>query len=197
MEAYDILMIAVLAAATLFGFWKGMAWQIASLASLVLSYFVALQVSPAIAPLFGQEEPWNRFLAMLVIYIVTSLVVWMLFRAVAGAIDRLKLREFDRQLGGLFGLAKGVLLCIAITLFAVSLLPPDKKEEVLNSRSGYYIATLLNESHAIMPEELHDLLHPYLHKAQETLDPDSPQHVEGEHTAAEHRQALIGGAVRQ
>ena len=37
MEWYDLLMIAVLAGTTVFGFMKGMAWQIASLGSLVLS----------------------------------------------------------------------------------------------------------------------------------------------------------------
>ena len=32
MQTYDIIMLAVLAGSTLFGFVKGMAWQLASLA---------------------------------------------------------------------------------------------------------------------------------------------------------------------
>ncbi|MFO0897537.1 MAG: CvpA family protein, partial [Pirellulales bacterium] len=77
MAPYDILMILVLAGATLFGAWKGMAWQIASVSSLVVSYLVALRFSPRIAHLFGQQAPFNRFLAMLAIYLGTSLVIWM------------------------------------------------------------------------------------------------------------------------
>src|SRR5690349_18392900 len=50
MQAYDIIMLAVLAGSTLFGFAKGMAWQMASLASLFLSYFVALNFSHLLAP---------------------------------------------------------------------------------------------------------------------------------------------------
>ena len=69
MQTYDVLMLLVLVAATFFGFWKGMAWQIASLASLVVSYFVALRFSGQLAPMFGDSEPWNRFVAMLAIYI--------------------------------------------------------------------------------------------------------------------------------
>ena len=46
---------------------------------------------------------------MLVLYIVTSLAIWFLFRMVSGIVNRVKLREFDRQMGALFGLAKGVL----------------------------------------------------------------------------------------
>ena len=52
MQPYDIVMIVVLAGATLFGFWKGMAWQIASLASLVLSTFVAWHFSQVAGAVF-------------------------------------------------------------------------------------------------------------------------------------------------
>jgi membrane protein required for colicin V production len=175
MQAYDLIMILVLVGATIFGAWKGMAWQLASLASLVASYFVALRVAPSLATSFGDSEPWNLFVAMLVVYMATSLVVWLLFRLVAGLIDRVKLKEFDRQLGALFGLAKGVLLCVAITFFAVSLLPEDKKRDVLGSRSGYYIGVLLSRTHDVVPPEIHDVIHPYLEEIQERLDPASAE----------------------
>ena len=171
-------MIVVLAGATAFGFWKGMAWQIASIASLTVSYVAALTFSPRLAPFMGDEAPWNRFIAMLVIYLLTSMLIWMIFRGVHNAIDRVQLREFDRQIGALFGIAKGVLLCIAITMFAVTLLPEEKREKVLDSKSGHYIAKLLHKADQVMPEEMHDVLHPYIHKAQETLDPDYVPHDE-------------------
>lgn len=175
MQIYDFLMLLVLVGATLFGFWKGMAWQIASLASFFASYLVALNVSPQLAPMFGDQAPLNRFLAMLTAYVVTSFVIWVLFRLVAKVIDRVQLKEFDRQLGGLFGFAKGVLFCVAITLFAVTLLPDEQRHGILNSRSGYYIAVLLDQTHQVIPDELHEVLDPYLNKAEEKLDPNSPQ----------------------
>ncbi len=104
MQTYDLLMIAVLACATLFGFVKGMAWQVAYLASLIVSYIAAVKFSPQLAPTFGDAAPFNRFAAMLAIYIATSFVIWIIFRGVAGAIDRVKLNEFDRQMGALIGL---------------------------------------------------------------------------------------------
>jgi len=134
MQTYDFLMIAVLVAATLFGFWKGMAWQLASLASLGLSYIAALKFSEQLAPVFGDHAPWNRFVAMLAIYIGTSFVIWMLFRLVAGAIDKVRLESFDRQLGAMFGLAKGVLLCVVITFFAVASLPPAQGQAIVESQ---------------------------------------------------------------
>lgn len=173
MQTYDVFMIAVLVGATLFGAMKGMAWQMASLGSIVLSYFVALSFSEALAPLFHTQAPWNRFLAMLVLYVLTSFAVWAAFRVVAGAIDRVKLKEFDRQIGALFGAFKGVLLCVAITFFAVTL-SVKARGSVLKSRSGVYIAQLLNKADAVMPKELHKVLDPYMDRLERGLNPDEP-----------------------
>ncbi len=171
MQTYDMLMILVLVAATLFGFWKGMAWQIASLASLVLSYFVALRFADQLAPMISSHAPWNKFVAMLAIYIATSFVIWTLFRLVSGAIDRVKLDSFDHQMGALFGLTKGVLGCIAITFFAVTILPQAQKDSIIASRTGEYIIVLLDKTHAIVPPEIHDVIHPYVQRIEQRLDP--------------------------
>lgn len=173
MEAYDLLMILMLAGATIFGAWKGMAWQLASLASFVVSYFLALRFSEQLAPFFGQQAPLNRFVAMLAIYLGTSLAIWLLFRVLADVIDRVRLREFDHQIGALFGLAKGVLLCIVVTFFAVTL--SDRlREAVMRSRSGHYIAVVLDKADRLMPAEIKDVLGPYLHELEDKLDHDDP-----------------------
>lgn len=172
MQPYDLAMAAVLAAAAAYGAWKGMAWQIASLSSLLASYFVSLRFSVELAPYFGQRAPLNRFLAMLAIYLATSLAIWLAFRLVSQAISRVQLKDFDRQIGALFGVAKGVLLCVAITFFAVSLSEPARAM-VLKSRSGYYIAVLIDRADPIMPKEIHDVLAPYLRQLEERLDPRS------------------------
>jgi membrane protein required for colicin V production len=169
MQTYDLLMLMVLLCATVFGFWKGMAWQLASLASLVVSYIAALKFSERLAPTFGDTAPWNRFVAMLVIYAVTSFMIWTAFRLVSGVIDKVKLEAFDKQLGAMFGFAKGVLLCIAVTFFAVTLLPPTQGEMIVGSQSGQYIVAFLNKADAVVPPELHDVIGPYLHKVQDRL----------------------------
>ncbi|QEG33116.1 CvpA family protein [Bythopirellula goksoeyrii] len=180
MQIYDVLMLVVLVAATIFGMWKGMAWQIASLASLVLSYFVALRFADHLAPKFAgiAPPPLNKFVAMLVIYMVVSFLIWSLFRIVSGVIDRVKLETFDRQMGGIFGFAKGVLLCTAITFFAVSLLPQPQKEQIIASQTGRYIVAMLDKTDAVVPPEIHDVIGPYLHRINEQLDPGGQHHHE-------------------
>ena len=171
MQTYDYLMIAVLAMATLFGFWKGLAWQVASLASLVASYLIALRFADRLAPRISEHAPWNKFVAMLIIYAGSSFFIWMAFRVVAGVIDRVRLREFDRQMGALVGFAKGVLLCVAITFFAVSLLE-DRRDQIIASRSGQYIVQLLDKAEAVTPPEIKRVIGPYIERVNERLDPN-------------------------
>ncbi|MDC0935475.1 CvpA family protein [Pirellulales bacterium] len=172
MQTYDALMLVVLAAATIFGFVKGLAWQIASVASLVLSYVLALRFADRVAPMVSEHEPWNRYVAMLIIYAATSLAIWMAFRFVSGAIDRVKLKEFDRQMGALVGFAKGVLFCIAITFFAVTLLGESHKQRILASRSGKTIVKVLDQAEAVVPPSFHEVIGPYIDKVEERLDPN-------------------------
>jgi len=176
MQVYDIIMIVVLVGTTLFGAYKGLAWQIASLGAIVASYFVAMNFRGDVAKLIDATPPWNTFLAMLILYIGTSFLIWVGFRYVSNVLDRLKLKEFDRQLGGLLGFAKGAPFCIIITLFAMTLLGDAHRRTIVQSRSGYYIAVVLDKSHQVMPSELHDVLHPYVHKLDERVDHTGHDH---------------------
>jgi hypothetical protein len=99
----------------------------------------------------------------------------MMFRFVAGAIDKIKLETFDRQLGGMFGFAKGVLLCIGITFFAV-MLWPAQRDAIVGSQSGHYIVAILDKAHSVLPPEIHQAIDPYLNKIEERLNPNFVPH---------------------
>lgn len=179
MSSYDIIMILVIAATTLWGLWKGLAWQLASLTAVVASYFMAIRFSESLAPVFGNQAPLNRFAAMLAIYLATSLVVWVLFHFVKNVINRVRLQEFDRQIGAIVGFAKGILFCLVITFFVVTLMPTSGRDAVLNSSSGHYIALLLNRAEPVIPPEIHEVLDPYLNRLETELQPDgavAPKH---------------------
>ncbi len=123
---------------------------------------MAYRFRDAVAAWIPVGSPWRVFLAMLLLYVGTSLGIWIVFRLVSRLINRLKLKGFDRQIGALLGLAKGVVLCVIITLFAVTLLGEKQRQAIVNSQSGYYIAVLLSRLHTVIPEEIHDVLRPYL-----------------------------------
>jgi membrane protein required for colicin V production len=152
-----------------------MAWQLASLAALVVSYFASLKFGEQLAPLFGQQAPLNKFVAMFAIYVGTSLIIWTMFRLISGIIDKVKLETFDQQLGAMFGFAKGVLLCVGITFFAVTFFP-GQAEAIIGSQSGHYIVALLDKAHSVCPPEFHQVVDPYLNKIEQRLNPNFQPH---------------------
>ncbi len=169
METYDLLMLIVLVGATVFGAIKGLAWQVASLASITVSYFVAYRFREPFSEMIKAQPPWNKLFAMLLLYVGTSLVIWMVFRMVSRTMDKLKLKEFDRQIGALVGFGKGLLYCSLITLFAVTLLGHDARQKIVSSRSGFYISQLLDRSRAIMPPEVSQVVRPYLDRFDQEM----------------------------
>ncbi len=173
MQTYDFVMLFVLGGLTIYGYSKGMAWQLAYLTSFIASYFVAAKFSGQLAPLFGDAAPWNKFVAMLAIYAGTSLAIWMIFRMVRRGIDKIKLQSFDRQMGAIVGAARGVLWCVGITFVLVTVLPNSfdrVKQHVVGSRSGYYIAKLLDEADAVVPPEVHQVIGPHLDRLEQQLN---------------------------
>ena len=91
----------------------------------------------------------------------------------AGVIDRVKLKEFDRQMGALFGLAKGVLFCVVITFFAVTL-SENLRQTVLGSFSGRAIAVLIKNATPVLPQEVTGVLGKYIEELDRRLDPNEP-----------------------
>jgi membrane protein required for colicin V production len=170
MQPYDIIMLVVLAAATLFGAIKGFAWQVASLASIIASFFVANYFRNDVAKMINAEPPWNMFLAMLLLYFGSSLAIWLVFRMISTSIDKIKLKEFDRQLGAGFGLLKGAVLCCVITMFAMTLLGPTQQQAIAQSKSGYYIGKTLSQAGAILPKEVTQVIGPYIQRVNQQLE---------------------------
>ena len=113
---------------------------------------------------------WNTIAAMLLLYVGTSLAIWFVFQMVHGLIDRVKLKEFDRQLGAAFGFLKGALLCTIITLFAIALLGDSQRQKIVDSFSGNCLARMLDHAEAVIPAELHETFSPYLEQLDARME---------------------------
>jgi membrane protein required for colicin V production len=166
LEGYDLVMLGILAVAALLGYFKGMVWQLAWIAGIAASSYVAFRFSAQAAPYFGQQAPWNRFAAMLALYAATSIGVWLVFRVISRAINAIHLSAFDHQLGLLLGLAKGALLCVVITFFAVTL-APAYRDQIVGSRSGRLVAELIVRADTYLPKEVHDTVEPFVRQFEQ------------------------------
>jgi len=149
---FDILVIVILCVFTIRGGLRGMMSQVVSLLSIGIAWFVAARQSALVAPHISVQEPWNRVAAMLLLFVGTWLGVWVLYRFVASAFKTMKLKDFDRQMGALLGFVKGLLLCLLITFFAVSM--NWSRDAVYQSKSGYYLTHILNQTQAVIPNDI-------------------------------------------
>jgi len=169
MGIYDLLMLAVMVGSIMFGLWKGFAWQVASIAAIFVSYFVAMIFRGPLSGYISVSEPWNRFAAMLILFLATSLIIWMAYGYIKKTIKRLRLRGFDTQAGAILGAFKGIILCMLVTLFSVTLFGERVRQGVVNSRSGGYFAAAINATDAFVPREIHALLDPHIQRFNQVV----------------------------
>ncbi|QDU44337.1 Colicin V production protein [Symmachiella dynata] len=179
MEIFDGIVLVVLIAAIVQGRFKGMAWQLAPIASLVLGYVVAFPMAGSLAPWFGDSAPMNYLLALLVLYLAVALGVYLLARSLKEYIVKFKLEEYDKHLGALFGGVKGLMFCLAIIFFSVAI-SAQAREYITKTHSGYAAAYIMDALHPAMPEELHEVLEEHIH-ALDRDDMDLKHRHEDEH----------------
>jgi uncharacterized membrane protein required for colicin V production len=162
MTFYDIVMLVVFIGAVLHGYWKGLAWQVASVAAIVVGYVVSMNFRGQVAPLLPIEEPWDRIAAMLILFLASSLGVWIAYAMVTKSMENLELKGFDRQAGALVGGITGALLCMVISMFSVSFFGDQAVASIRDSRLAPYIVTGIDRVSSIIPPEMAQYVHRYV-----------------------------------
>ena len=180
MPIYDVAMVIVLVAAVWFGYRKGLAWQIASVASLIVSYIVAYKFREPVAQFIQAEPPWNKIGAMLILFLGTSLLIWTIYARINKSLKKAELKGFDRQAGALLGAVKGGLICMVITMFAVSLLGDRAHQAVHSSKIGPWVEKGIWQVSAIVPPEIAKYVDPHVQKYKEQTGHTHNQIVGGQ-----------------
>ncbi|MCY2963038.1 MAG: CvpA family protein, partial [Planctomycetota bacterium] len=165
---YDALLLLILGYTTWRGSARGVTWQVAGIAAILLCFVFAAPLSLAVAPMIKVDPPLNRWIAMLGIYLAFSFGCFAAARTVRGMLETFQFQEFDKHLGGLFGFVKGAILCLVLTFFVVAL-SESAREKVLRTNSGRLAGYLLYKSSAVMPRELDGVLAPYFRKIEGEL----------------------------
>jgi len=162
MQWFDILIVVILLYATIRGAMKGIVWQLAIIAAIVLCFWFSESLSVSVAPYINVEPPLNRWLAMLGIYLGFSFICFAVARVLRDLIEKIKFQEYDRHLGALFGFIKGTIISLVLIFFIVTI-SQQSRATVLSSYSGRAAAIIMDRLHPVMPDELHEVLEPYIH----------------------------------
>lgn len=166
---FDILVVLAILGAIALGYWKGFAWQLAAIFSLVLGFVVAIPASKPLASFFGASAPLNRFMALAALYTVVSLGVYVAALFYRKTIERWELHHWDRHMGAVLGALKGLLFCMMLTFFAITLFS-GLREPILRTTGGKLMGRTMMVLEPVFPEATHDIIHPYVHH----LDPPAP-----------------------
>ncbi len=170
MTPYDGVMAVIVLFTVIHGYFRGAAWQTAPIISLVLGYMIAMPMSVTMAHYFG-PPPLNRLFALVTIYLLVAITVYLMVRSFREGVDKAKLTEVDRQLGAVLGGVKGVLLTLVATCALLIYIPP-MREIILKSESSSIAAKIISQIYPILPKAMHTLLDPYLKKLEGQLPID-------------------------
>ena len=176
MTLYDAAMIGVVVLGMIWGAVRGITWQVASIASLVLGYLVAFPLSAQLAPKFPGEPVVARALALLVAYACVSGGVFLAAWMIRETLRKLRFEAFDRHLGMILGGLEGALLGVVATVFVVSL-APRTRDPILTSPTGRVVSAVLNATQGALPAEIRTHLTPLWTGAQDNevaIEPPVP-----------------------
>lgn len=172
MSWIDFVVVAVLLYTTVKGASKGLisqlTWIVALVACFAFAESISLNLAPTIAQAFPQvEPPLDRWIAMFILYMGFAFVSFGVARVLKGWLEKAKFADFDKHLGGIFGLVKGVVICMIAIFFGVTL-SDSLRQNVLASHSGHAAAVIMQRLGPVMPKELAGVIE----KAQQQLPHD-------------------------
>ena len=161
---YDLIVLGILLAAAYRGLQRGVIYQVAAIASVVLCFVFSEVISAVVAPAIPLAPPLNYWVAMVVAFVGLSFLSFGTARVLDAAVEKAKMREFNRHLGAAFGLVKGVAFCLVLTFFLVTM-SPKARSALSPSRSARYAAVIMHKIHPVMPEKLQIALERYIDEA--------------------------------
>jgi membrane protein required for colicin V production len=196
MTIYDAVMGALVVSGMVWGAWRGIVWQVASISSLVLGYAVAHQLSPQLAPHFPGEPVVARAEAMLAIYAAVSGGIFLAAWMVRSTLRKLRFEAFDRHLGMVMGGIEGALLGLVGTLFIVSLDQP-LRAPIFASPTGQIVSRVMDSVGPVLPDEARQALAPFWNTTSGAIaDGPSAPGTDGTATAAKLENLVEEGESR-
>ena len=128
MNGYDIFILAIIAVSIAMGLVRGFVREIFGLVGVVAGMVVALIIGPHLSEDFRRVIPSDGAAfaaAFLVLFFTTLIVMSVLGTLLSRALEMAKLGLPNRMLGGVFGLLRGVMIAVVMTLGLTLFLTED------------------------------------------------------------------------
>lgn len=121
MQALDWVFVAVLALSLVVGAWRGLVFEVLSLVSWVVAFVLAQWLAPDAArylPMEGATEVVRYAAGFVLVFIAAIFVGSLVALLVKKLVTAVGLRPADRLLGAAFGIVRGMVVLLALTVVA-------------------------------------------------------------------------------
>jgi membrane protein required for colicin V production len=155
LSAVDWILLAVLGLSLLLGMWRGIVQEVLSLAGWVAAFYVSQMYAPQAAawlPMEGSSQMLRYAAGFVVVFIAvliaTVLVSWMVKKLVSAV----GLGPLDRLLGSLFGLMRGMVILLAVTVL-VGMTPMRETEAWKQAQGAQWLQQFLHVLKPVLPAD--------------------------------------------
>jgi membrane protein required for colicin V production len=155
LSAVDWILLAVLGLSLLLGMWRGIVQEVLSLAGWVAAFYVSQMYAPAAAawlPMEGSSQMLRYAAGFVVVFVAvlvaTALVSWTIKKLLSAV----GLGLLDRFLGSLFGLMRGVVILLAVTVF-VGMTPMRETEAWKQAQGTQWLQQFLHVLKPVLPAD--------------------------------------------
>ena len=129
LDGVDVVILIVTAVSCLFGLWRGFVREVLSLLAWIAALIVARLYSEAFGPMLGSwiaSESMQTVFAFAVLFVATLIAGALVNHLVGKLIDIAGLKLTDRLLGGVFGIARSVVILMVFIYFGTSFFATER-----------------------------------------------------------------------
>jgi membrane protein required for colicin V production len=141
MSALDWIFAAGLLASVALGVWRGFVYEVLSVLNWLLAFVLAQWLGGDVGrhlPIDAGSESLVQIAGFVVVFVVSVFAGGVLVWGLPKLIEQAGLRPVDRGLGGVFGLLRGVILLLALTVLV--LMTPLKNQAWWRESAGVGIS---------------------------------------------------------
>jgi membrane protein required for colicin V production len=153
----DWVLLGVLLASLVLGFWRGLVYEVLSLAGWLAAFIVAQWLAvDAVSwlPFLQSAAPQIQYaVAFAAVFVATLFAAGLVSWLIKKLVDTVGLRPIDRTLGAAFGLARGLVLLLALTVL-LQLLGMSEQAWWTEGRGPVWLNVLLKGLQPLLPQAL-------------------------------------------
>ena len=155
LSAVDWMLLAVLGLSFLLGLWRGIVQEVLSLAGWVAAFYVSQMYAPMAAawlPMEGSSQMLRYAAGFVVVFVAVLVATVLVSFVVKKLVSAVGLGPLDRLLGSLFGLMRGVVILLAVTVL-VGMTPMRETEGWREAQGAQWLQQFLHVLKPVLPAD--------------------------------------------